>query len=71
MTYEEILKELGLSSLKKRRPRMDLIAAFNCLTGGHTEHRSWFFLDVYSEKDAMDTSQSKENSQKILGNFLL
>lgn len=50
---------------------MDLIAAFNCLIGGHTEHRAWFFLDVYSEKDAMDTSQSKENSQKILGNFLL
>lgn len=39
MTYEEILRELGLLDLKKRRPRTNLIAVFNHLTGGHTEHR--------------------------------
>jgi len=50
MTYEAILQELELSSPNKRRPRMNLIAVFNYLIGGHTKHSTWLFLAVLSDK---------------------
>lgn len=50
MTFEEMLTELSLFKVKKRKPTNILIVDFNCLVEGHREGRARLLLEVHRER---------------------
>lgn len=48
--YRERMRELGLSSLKRRRLRRDLTAVCNYLMAAYRKHRAGVILEVHSER---------------------
>ena len=58
LPYKDRLRELGLFSLEKRRPRVDLIAAFQYLKGAYKQEGSQLF-------ERVDNSSTRGNSFKL------
>jgi len=60
LPYEERLRELGLSSLEKRRLCRDLIAAFQYLKGAYEKGRDRLFTRACCKKTKCSGFQLKE-----------
>ena len=58
LSYEEMLRELGLFSLKKRRLQGDLIVAFQNVKGAYKQEGARLFMRV-------DSDRTRENGFKV------
>ena len=65
LSYEDRLRELGSFSLKKRRLRGDLIAAFQYLNGAYKQERSQLFEMIDNSRIRGDGFNLKEGRFRL------
>ncbi|PKU45358.1 hypothetical protein llap_4350 [Limosa lapponica baueri] len=65
VSYENWLKELGFSSLEKRRLRRDLIAAFQYLKGSYGRDGEGLFIMEWSNRTRSNGFKLEEGRLKL------
>ena len=68
-TYEEKLQDAGLTTLKERRKRGDLVEALKTLNGLNVEMANWFVIDESnstrpSTRLNLNVTEAGDNQQK-------